>query len=335
MSMNPAMKKSPEYPVILLKTLILCMFNISLVSIVHAAQDTLIEDLQNALQKSNPHKTMPHTATPFSGDHHQTASPAVDPHMISGRITNILTSAGFTYAEIDTGTSKVWAASPIDESLKNGDTVSFSEKLPMQDFHSKSLKRDFRIIYFIKQFTKDKHNSSKLMPIRQSDDQAIVEPISTNVTTSDTINVGGYLREAKLDGLNVGKKSFSDYKGKPLIINIWASWCGPCRAEMGSLERLAQRYNGNEYNIIGISTDDYRDKAIDFIKQTGISFDNYIDHDLKLEKMLGANTIPLTVLVSAEGRVLQKVRGSREWDKPEIISAIDSTFSQIQIESLN
>jgi len=129
-----------------------------------------------------------------------------------------------------------------------------------------------------------------------------------------------------LDGLNGKKRKFSDFKGKPLIINVWASWCGPCRAEMGSLERLAHRYNGKELNIIGISTDDYRNKAETFIKQTEITFENFLDHKLLLENMLGANTIPLTILVDDQGRILEKVRGAREWDSPEIIDAIGETF---------
>jgi peroxiredoxin len=95
---------------------------------------------------------------------------------------------------------------------------------------------------------------------------------------------------------------------------------------MGSLERLAQRYNGKEFNLIGISTDDYRNKAEAFIKDTKITFDNFLDRKLLLENMLGANTIPLTVLVDADGRVLEKVRGPREWDDPKIIDAIGEVF---------
>jgi thiol-disulfide isomerase/thioredoxin len=144
--------------------------------------------------------------------------------------------------------------------------------------------------------------------------------------TPGEVTIDGYLREATLDGLNAKSKTFSDYKGKPLIINVWASWCGPCRMEMASLERLASRYNGKEFNVIGVSTDDYRDKAEAFIKQTGITFENYMDHKVVLEHMLGATTIPLTVLVDAQGRILNKVDGSREWDNPAIIDAIAATF---------
>lgn len=150
---------------------------------------------------------------------------------------------------------------------------------------------------------------------------------SVIAATPGEVGIGNYLREATLRGLNTETKNLSDFRGTPLIINVWASWCGPCRAEMGSLERLAKRFNGNEFNVIGISTDDYRDSALDFIKSTSINFENFIDHKLELEYMLGANTIPLTLLVDADGQVLQKARGVYEWDSPEVINAIEDAFN--------
>lgn len=150
---------------------------------------------------------------------------------------------------------------------------------------------------------------------------------SVFAATPGEVGIGSYLREATLRGLNTETKKLSDFRGKPLIINVWASWCGPCRAEMGSLERLANRFNGNEFNVIGISTDDYRDAALDFIKSTRINFENFIDHKLDLEHMLGANTIPLTLLVDADGQVLQKARGAYKWDSPQTINAIVEAFN--------
>jgi len=144
--------------------------------------------------------------------------------------------------------------------------------------------------------------------------------------TPGEVEVGGFLREVTMRGFNGKTNTFADFKGKPLLINVWASWCGPCRTEMGSLQRLAQRYNGKEFNVIGVSTDDYVDAASAFIKETGITFDNFLDSKLMLENMLGANTIPLTILVDSEGRVLLKARGSYEWDNPEIIDAIGKAF---------
>jgi len=144
--------------------------------------------------------------------------------------------------------------------------------------------------------------------------------------TPGEVEAGGYLREAKLQGLFGNTKKFSDYKGKPLIINVWASWCGPCRAEMGSLERLARRYGGKQFNVIGISTDDDGKAAAAFIRQSKITFENFLDSKVFLENMLGADTIPLTILVDAQGRVLEKVRGAYEWDSPEAVDAIGESF---------
>ena len=251
-----------------------------------------------------------------------------NPRNIYGKVTDVITAAGFTYAEVETGTEKVWAAGPGATPLKKGDMVAFSNETPMQNFHSKSLGRDFSVIYFIKRYIID----NEALPIAAPGGLIQKQPVikSTETTQEGTpgeVKIGGYLREATLDGLNGKTKKFSDYKGKPLIINVWASWCSPCRAEMGSLERLAGRYNGKELNVIGVSTDDYRDKAAAFIKNTEITFENFLDSKLFLENMLGANTIPLTILVDADGRVLEKVRGSREWDSPEIIDAIGKVFN--------
>ena len=136
---------------------------------------------------------------------------------------------------------------------------------------------------------------------------------------------GQALRASELHSLTGKDKHFSDYRGKPLIINVWASWCGPCRAEMGSLNRLAKRYS-KQFTVIGISTDDDALAAKHFIKQYKVSFENYIDSNVFLENMLGADTIPLTILVDAEGRVLEKARGAYEWDSPETIDAIGQVF---------
>jgi thiol-disulfide isomerase/thioredoxin len=124
-----------------------------------------------------------------------------------------------------------------------------------------------------------------------------------------------------MQGLTGGSQFLSQYFGKPLIINVWASYCGPCLAEMGSLERLFQRY-GDRFNVIGISIDDYRERAQAFLAKADTTFPHFIDRQLMLENIMGAKTIPLTLLIDADGRVLRKVRGAQEWDSPEIVETI-------------
>jgi thiol-disulfide isomerase/thioredoxin len=144
--------------------------------------------------------------------------------------------------------------------------------------------------------------------------------------TPGEVDVGGMLRDAPMQGLSGPSRLLSEYRGKPLIINVWASWCGPCRQEMASLERLSRHYAGTQFTVIGISTDDYPEPAKSFLQKSGTTFSHFIDTRLLLENMLGANRIPLTVLVDAKGRVLGKYYGTKEWDSPEAIEVIRKTF---------
>ena len=141
------------------------------------------------------------------------------------------------------------------------------------------------------------------------------------------VAVGQVLGEAVLQGLNGPARALSTYRGRPLIINVWASWCGPCRAEMASLERLAWRGLKPEFAIIGISTDDDRDAARAFLQQANATITQYLDDRLQMEHMLGATHLPLTLLVDANGRVLSKTFGSRDWDSPETREMIRKAFA--------
>lgn len=144
--------------------------------------------------------------------------------------------------------------------------------------------------------------------------------------TPGEVMEGSVLREATLQGFGGDVLRLSELRGTPLIINVWASWCGPCRAEMGSLDNLFKRYGGKKFNLIGISTDDDTNAAFYYLMRLGVSFNNYADSKLMMENMLGANTIPLTVLIDADGKVLKKVRGFKQWDSPETIDMIGAAF---------
>lgn len=144
--------------------------------------------------------------------------------------------------------------------------------------------------------------------------------------TPGEVPVGGSLRDVEMRGLFGPVRKLSEFRGMPLIINVWASWCGPCRKEMGSLQRLSQRYGGKHFRVIGISTDDYQDKAEAFLFRAEVGFNNFIDRNLQLENMLGADKIPLTLVVDKNGKVLGKYYGGKEWDSPEALAQIEKAL---------
>ena len=144
--------------------------------------------------------------------------------------------------------------------------------------------------------------------------------------TLGEVRIGEPLREATLRGLNGPPRNLSEFRGKPLLINVWASWCGPCRQEMASLDRLAWLDESRGFSIIGISTDDYPEKARVWLEDSHATISQFIDVALQMEKMLGATRLPLTVLVGADGRVLEKIYGARDWDSPESLARIRRAF---------
>jgi thiol-disulfide isomerase/thioredoxin len=149
---------------------------------------------------------------------------------------------------------------------------------------------------------------------------------ASSANTRGEVAIGGILREATLQGLNGPSRNLSAFRGKPLLINVWASWCGPCKQEMESFERLAWRSQNQYFAIIGISTDDYADKAKILLRNTNATISQFIDTRLQMENMLGASRLPLTVFIDADGRVLQKIYGAREWDGADALRLIDETF---------
>jgi thioredoxin-like negative regulator of GroEL len=140
---------------------------------------------------------------------------------------------------------------------------------------------------------------------------------------------GHVLPDVTMAGLNGPNRRLSSFRGRPLIINVWASWCGPCRKEAASLERLARSEAGGRYTVIGVSTDDHRNAALQWLRQSNATISHYIDSGPRwtLEHMLGASAIPVTVLVDAEGRVVARFRGARDWSSADAIQWIERAFA--------
>ena len=107
--------------------------------------------------------------------------------------------------------------------------------------------------------------------------------------------------------------SLSNFRGKPLLVNLWATWCGPCVAEMPTLDTLAGQDNG--VRVLAVSQDmNGREKVSAFFaKNKYAQLEPYLDAELALMSELKVDTLPTTILYDAEGREVWRMTGMEDW----------------------
>ena len=101
----------------------------------------------------------------------------------------------------------------------------------------------------------------------------------------------------------------SDYFGKPIVLNFWASWCGPCKMEMPEIQKFYDKY-GQEIHFLLVSVDDSLDAAKSFISDSGYTFPVYFDTTSVGAYTYGASSIPLTFFIDAEGNLTAYYMGA-------------------------
>jgi len=117
----------------------------------------------------------------------------------------------------------------------------------------------------------------------------------------------------------------SEFKGKLVLINLWATWCAPCLREMPSLERM-QKQLGDNIAVVAISEDRGGGKTVEpFTAKLGLkSVKIYLDPKSAVGHAFSVQGLPTSILIDREGRVLGRVEGGAEWDSPKILAILKS-----------
>ncbi|MCD8280081.1 TlpA family protein disulfide reductase, partial [Enterocloster citroniae] len=113
-----------------------------------------------------------------------------------------------------------------------------------------------------------------------------------------------------IDGSTV---TLSDFKGKPVIINFWATWCGPCVKEMPAFERLKENY-GDEIGILAVNCGEDADTIKDFADANGYTFPIALDEEYQVSMLYPTNSIPYTVVIDGNGKVTHVSSGAVDAD---------------------
>ena len=114
----------------------------------------------------------------------------------------------------------------------------------------------------------------------------------------------------------------SDFTGNITLLNFWATWCPPCRAEMPSIERLHQAMQGKSFQIIAVNSGEHRSQVASFIEKNKYTFPIYLDESNELSSIFAARGLPSTYLVSKEGKVIAARIGAMEYDQAELIKLL-------------
>lgn len=95
----------------------------------------------------------------------------------------------------------------------------------------------------------------------------------------------------------------SEYRGEVVLINFWATWCGPCRQEMPHLEDLYNRYQRVGFNLLGVNIDDDSRRAMQMVQELGVTFPVLFDEKKEVSKLYSVEAMPVTLLLDRSGTV--------------------------------
>lgn len=123
--------------------------------------------------------------------------------------------------------------------------------------------------------------------------------------------------------------TLADFKGKVLLLNLWATWCVPCRKEMPTLDRLQAQLGGADFQALALSIDQGGVQLVrDFYREVGIQhLGIYIDESASAISSLGAFGLPVTLLLDRQGRELGRKLGEATWESPEVVAYLKEVIA--------
>ncbi|HZP54572.1 TlpA disulfide reductase family protein [Actinocrinis sp.] len=159
-------------------------------------------------------------------------------------------------------------------------------------------------------------------------DAGFVTNASTNITD---VAPGQRVAAPDLSGTTLdGKKlALSDYRGKYVVVNIWGSWCGPCRLEAPALEETYEQYQAKGVQFLGINVRDVNSAALAFVADDHITYPSLQDPSetllLEFKTVVPPTNIPSSIIVDRDGKIATRIIGGTT--EPQLKQALDKVLS--------
>lgn len=129
---------------------------------------------------------------------------------------------------------------------------------------------------------------------------------------------------------NAEPKGVDDYSGEVVLLNIWATWCGPCRVEMPSMQRLEEILGPKGLRIVAVSIDapGMEERIKEFTEELKLSFEILHDAPAKIEQQYQTTGVPETFIIGRDGRVRRRVIGEADWASPANIAFLERLLEE-------
>jgi cytochrome c biogenesis protein CcmG/thiol:disulfide interchange protein DsbE len=121
--------------------------------------------------------------------------------------------------------------------------------------------------------------------------------------------------------------SLSDFRGKIVVLNLWASWCVPCVDEIPSLKQFADRYKDKDVVVLGVSRDEDVEAYKEFLVKYQVNFLTMRNPSNSVGELYGTYKIPETYIISRDGHVVNKIIGATDWAGEQMLSYVDSLLA--------
>jgi peroxiredoxin len=123
--------------------------------------------------------------------------------------------------------------------------------------------------------------------------------------------------------LNGKRVILSDFKGKIVFLNFWATWCPPCREEMPSMQKLYIRFKDKDFDMVAVSLNEPASVVKKFFKDYNLTFTALLDSDGELMTPYGIRAIPTTYIIDRDGAIIGKAFGPRKWNSKQAIALLE------------
>jgi cytochrome c-type biogenesis protein len=124
------------------------------------------------------------------------------------------------------------------------------------------------------------------------------------------------------------KITLSHYKGKVVFLNFWATWCGPCRSEMPSMEAVYQKFKNRGFEILALNLGESKGEVSAFMKEYKLNFPAVLDEKSVTGSKYNVRAIPTTYIINRQGQIIVRLVGSINWNTPTIIAAIEAVLQE-------